>query len=176
MSDATRDTAASAEDVELLVISVGVFFVLAPMYANALYARKLRGLVRRAKAVRQGPAVQAEWIRPRGGTSLAWMVLLLFIPILGILAAVALPAYQDYVIRANSARIQANYDTAVQFVVNDMDLARGQIDNGTSTAADIDASWDKGPSGTERGGSAHTPSTTTVPQLTLGRGPVSSQM
>ncbi|MDH3644065.1 MAG: DUF2628 domain-containing protein [Gammaproteobacteria bacterium] len=90
-----------------LTIMFGSFFVLAPMYANALYARKVRRLVTAATAQSADREKRIQWLAKRGGTSLVWIIVLVLPFLIGILAAVAIPAYQDYVETANQARANA---------------------------------------------------------------------
>lgn len=90
-----------------IVIMFGSFFVLAPMYANALYARKMRRLVTVATAQNAEREKRIQWLAKRGGTSLVWVIVLVIPVVIGILAAVAIPAYQDYIDRANQARASA---------------------------------------------------------------------
>ena len=72
--------------------SVGVF-------GNGFYHRKARKLVRDTAHISDNSARIAELAR-RGGTSAVWLWILVAIVLVGILAAIALPAYQDYTIRA----------------------------------------------------------------------------
>ena len=80
---------------------VAVFIVL-PMYANALYYHTVQRRIAEARGYRVERRRQLERLWNMGGTSnVAWaLVLVLPIPVIGILAAIAIPAYQDYTIRA----------------------------------------------------------------------------
>lgn len=85
-----------------LLYLVGIFVVL-PMYANALYFRQARKIIDRVNAKEHPQEKHLAMIASAGGTSGLIMVLvglLLIVPIIGILAAVAIPAYQDYTIKA----------------------------------------------------------------------------
>jgi prepilin-type N-terminal cleavage/methylation domain-containing protein len=58
--------------------------------------------------------------------------LMIVVAIIGILAAVALPAYQDYIKSANMSKVQSHYDEAARFAINEMRkdssrLALGQV-------------------------------------------------
>lgn len=79
----------------------GIFVVL-PMYANALYCRTVQGRIAEAKRYRVERRRQLERLWNMGGTSNAALIVavLLPVPFIGILAAIAIPAYQDYTIRA----------------------------------------------------------------------------
>jgi type IV pilus assembly protein PilA len=46
--------------------------------------------------------------------------LMIVVAIIGILAAVALPAYQDYIKNANMAKVSTHYDEAQRFVENEL--------------------------------------------------------
>jgi type IV pilus assembly protein PilA len=77
-------------------------YLVIPMLANGLYHRQIK---RRIEAVRQrvpDPAVQLAVLENGPHTSaIAWVIaLFLAVPMMGILAAIAIPAYQDYTIRA----------------------------------------------------------------------------
>jgi hypothetical protein len=82
-----------------------VAFLLVPMFANYLYYRHAQAKVRKVAAVTSSPEQQAAELERIGGTS---SVVLIIVPIflvslIGILAAIAIPAYQDYTIRAQVA-------------------------------------------------------------------------
>lgn len=78
-------------------------FILFPMYANALYYRHLNKKILKAKNFSDDKEKRLRMIAAEGGTSGAALIVILifvFIAIIGILAAVAIPAYQDYITRA----------------------------------------------------------------------------
>lgn len=77
-------------------------FIVLPMYANALYFKTCQSRIAEAKRYRAERRRQLERLWNMGGTShVAWVVaLLLPVPFAGILAAISIPAYQDYTIRA----------------------------------------------------------------------------
>ena len=81
---------------------LAAIFIALPMYANALYYRTCQERIAVAKAYLVERRLQLQRLWDMGGTShVAWIVaLLLPIPFVGILAAIAIPAYQDYTIRA----------------------------------------------------------------------------
>ena len=77
-------------------------FVLVPLYANALYYRRCKKKIAEVKGLTNDVQRQLGLLSGRGGTS--WILLLIigsffFIAVIGILAAVALPAYADYTTR-----------------------------------------------------------------------------
>jgi len=87
-----------------LALLAAPWFLL-PMYANALYWRHIGKLIERMpRAVAQDPARRAVRLEREGGTGgggvIAVCLVLGFIFITGLLAAIAIPAYQDYTIRA----------------------------------------------------------------------------
>ena len=74
-----------------------------PMFANALYYRHCRKLIEQTALGPTNTQAQLGALAVRGGTSVVGVIvggILPFIAVLGILAAIALPAYQDYTIRA----------------------------------------------------------------------------
>jgi hypothetical protein len=93
-------------------------FLAPPLFANALYYRRCRGLVQS-----QGEAVSRERylarLEARGGTSNIVVIILGFISVIalvGIMAAVALPAYQDYTRRAKVAEALSAANTTARLV------------------------------------------------------------
>ena len=46
--------------------------------------------------------------------------LMIVVAIIGILAAVALPAYQDYITSANMAKVSSHYEEGIRFAENEM--------------------------------------------------------
>ena len=95
-------------DVLVLVLSILLvlaFFVLPGFYGSALYLRKIHQLTDTAEQTfPNDPEQQGRWLDKRGGTS--WLVVgvLLALAILGIVAAIALPAYQEYIQAAEAAK------------------------------------------------------------------------
>lgn len=81
------------------------YYVIIPMFANALYHRRVKERIDQVRRKVPDPSVQVTVLENGPHTSaIAWvLVLLLFIPMIGILAAIAIPAYQNYVVRAQVA-------------------------------------------------------------------------
>lgn len=79
-----------------------IFFLLVPMFANWLYFQHARSKVEKVTSVMSSPDQQSIEIARIGGTSNIVLVLVPFmlVTVIGILAAIAIPAYQDYTIRA----------------------------------------------------------------------------
>ena len=64
--------------------------------------------------------------------------LMIVVAIIGILAAVALPAYQEYIRNANQAKVTSHADEAVRFIENDLRRVQAGMAMGTLTAAAAD--------------------------------------
>jgi Tfp pilus assembly protein PilE len=100
-----------------------LFFIamllLPPLYANALYYRACKKRIANAEALTPEYQRQLGELSGRGGTSGGIMVvaaLFMIIPVTGILAAIALPAYQDYTVRAKMTEAIAFGDSAARSV------------------------------------------------------------
>jgi Tfp pilus assembly major pilin PilA len=89
------------------LVGLGATFVIVPMFANALYHRSVRKRIQ--QVIDASPSREAAEQRLIGQSSvasggmIAVIVLVCLIPFIGILAAIAIPAYQDYTIRAQVA-------------------------------------------------------------------------
>jgi len=90
---------------------MAVFIFLPPMYANALYYRHYLSNLAETKRASRDTQRQLGMLSEKGGTSSIVIIMLLiisFVMLFGILAAIAIPAYQDYTVRAKiSAGINA---------------------------------------------------------------------
>jgi type IV pilus assembly protein PilA len=64
--------------------------------------------------------------------------LMIVVAIIGILAAVALPAYQDYIRNANQAKVSTHADEGARFVTNELRRVQAAMAMGTLTAANAD--------------------------------------
>jgi Tfp pilus assembly major pilin PilA len=86
------------------VTALGVSFVVIPMFANSIYHRHVKRRIARLAA--DAPSQEALLQRVIGHASTASIAVIVGaacvygVAILGILAAIAIPAYQDYTIRA----------------------------------------------------------------------------
>ena len=87
-----------------ILLALIMYWLIVPMFANALYHGHVRKRIQ--KVVASSPSEDAALQRligqssVAGGGMIAVIVLVCFIPVLGILAAISIPAYQDYTIRA----------------------------------------------------------------------------
>ena len=130
---------ALGETVGAIVIVLGCYFVLTPMFANALYARKLRRLVTTAAAHSDDREKRIQWLAKRGGTSLAWIVVVLLYPFL---AAIVLPDYPAYIEASNTARVNSHYEEATRYVENELRKVQADIALGEETLANFQATQD----------------------------------
>ena len=82
-----------------------VAFILLPMYANKLYYNHAKRKVAKMAATTLSEEQQALELARTGGTSGAIMIVIPFVLIamIGVLAAITIPAYQDYTVRAQVA-------------------------------------------------------------------------
>ncbi len=109
------------------VVSLGYFayaaavFILMPMYANALYYKQCRKTIDTVRSTTQGTQRQLGELAGKGGTSHAVFVLILivtFVAVIGILAAIAIPAYQDYSSRSRTNQALTVGRAATAYVDN----------------------------------------------------------
>lgn len=104
---------AGNEDAGVAVFAAGyllyiaAFMLLPPLFGNALYYRHCKAKIAEAKQAGGSPERQLGELAGKGGTSnVAIFILLGFgvLMMLAILAAIAVPAYQDYTVRAKIAQ------------------------------------------------------------------------
>jgi Tfp pilus assembly major pilin PilA len=82
---------------------IAAIFVLFPMYANAIYYKHSKGKISKAQASSDNKEKQLRRVAAEGGTGGAVIIVVLILGIVslvGILAAIAIPAYHDYTLRA----------------------------------------------------------------------------
>jgi len=72
------------------------------LYGNKIYHDHAGKLIERSAQLGLNEQQRREWLIRKGATGFVWIifVLLLGVAMIGILAAISIPAYQDYVIRA----------------------------------------------------------------------------
>lgn len=97
-------TAAGAEAASLFYYGfyLLITFILVPMFANRLYYRHAQKKADKVASVISSAEQQSAELSRIGGTSNIVLILIPFIlvAVLGILAAIAIPAYNDYTVRA----------------------------------------------------------------------------
>ncbi len=64
--------------------------------------------------------------------------LMIVVAIIGILAAVALPAYQDYIENANISKVNSHFEEGIRFAQNEMRKVQAEMAMGRTTAAEAD--------------------------------------
>src|SRR5262245_999197 len=64
--------------------------------------------------------------------------LMIVVAIIGILAAVALPAYQDYIKNSNMAKVTSHFEEGSRYVQNEMRKVQARLAMGTMTPAQAD--------------------------------------
>lgn len=87
------------------LITLGYSFVVLPSFANSLYHGSIKRRITALQAKVPEQATQLTVLENSPHTSHIFVVVVLFliIPVIGILAAIAIPAYQNYTIRAQVA-------------------------------------------------------------------------
>ncbi|MFA6901725.1 MAG: pilin [Gallionellaceae bacterium] len=99
------EAAAPVMGLGYLLYVAAIFFVL-PAYANALYYRQCNKKIAEVRASAHEEQRQLGELSGKGGTSnvvLIFVFIFAFVAVIGILAAIAIPAYQEYVTRARMA-------------------------------------------------------------------------
>lgn len=100
---------------------LAAIFIVVPMYANALYYKQCKKTIAAVRATSPGTQRQLGELSGKGGTSNAVFIFILiitFVAFIGILAAIAIPAYQDYTIRARMSQAAIVGRAATDYVGN----------------------------------------------------------
>jgi len=142
----TGDPSSYVSTYYLLYIIVG--FIIIPMFANRLYYRHATKKIARAKALFSNEEDQLREVYRTGGTGGAGIiigVILVVIMLVGILAAIAIPAYQDYTIRAQVAEglnLSAGAKAAVmEYVLDNREYPLNNSEAGLSPANQITGNY-----------------------------------
>lgn len=110
-----------------IVVSLGYFayfaaiFVVVPMYANGLYYMQCQKTIEAVRSTTQGTQRQLGELAGKGGTSHAAYIFIMVVTavaVLGILAAIAIPAYQDYTAKARMSQALTVGRAATEYVDN----------------------------------------------------------
>lgn len=119
MSEAVghSDAAAVAAMVAWILADIVGIAILPALYANALYYKHCRKKIARARSRWQDKDRQLVELTRMGGTLPAAPVVAIFAVIaIGVLAAIAIPAYQDYIARAKVSKALSMGDAAAESV------------------------------------------------------------
>lgn len=103
------------------VIYLASIFFLPPVYANALYYRHCRHKIAEVRASSSDRQRQLGELSAKGGTSHVVLIIVLvlgFVAVIGILAAIAIPTYHDYTIRARVLEGASLGNRAAESVAN----------------------------------------------------------
>lgn len=105
-----------------------IAFILLPMFANRLYYRHAQAKADKVASITSSADQQAAELSRIGGTSNIVLVVIPFVLVfvLGVLAAIAIPAYQDYTIRAQVSE-GLNLSGGAKAAVSEYYLDRGEL-------------------------------------------------
>jgi type IV pilus assembly protein PilA len=86
-------------DLFFSVVTLGYSFGFIPIFANSLYHRAAKKRIGALRPKVPEASAQLAVLDKASPTSSVWVLPLVFVPLLGFLAAIAIPAYHDYTIR-----------------------------------------------------------------------------
>lgn len=92
------------------LLYAAAIFILLPMQANAFYYKQCKKMISAVRATSQDTQRQLGELSGRGGTSSIVIILILiftFVAVIGILAAIAIPAYHDYTVKARMVQAES---------------------------------------------------------------------
>jgi len=119
------------------LLSIIVFFVVTPLFATRLYYAHARGKIGSIKMRTSSPEEQQLEVARAGGTSVVGIVvgvLILFVPAVGgIIAAISIPAYNDYTVRAQVSE-GLNLSGGAKAAVTEYYLDQGELPADNATA------------------------------------------
>ena len=81
---------------QVLTVAVGVFWLGFSIFANSLYHGKIKARIAAAQKLSMDASRVSKRLQARSGVLMWVPIVFAGIPVIGIVAAVALPAYQDY--------------------------------------------------------------------------------
>ncbi len=90
------------------LVYILAILLLPPLFANSLYYRHCQSKIRKAEQLHDDRARQLGYLSAKGGTSNVMLFVVLifgFIAVIGILAAIAIPAYHDYTLRSKMSGV-----------------------------------------------------------------------
>lgn len=113
----------NSEINQILGIVVGAIWIAFTLYANAFYHRKIKARIDAAQNGNSNAALVNSRLSSGAGVN-AWAAYVFgAVPVIGIVAAVALPAYQDYTKRqtaaAGAAQLPVTTEKPIAYGVND---------------------------------------------------------
>ncbi len=134
----------AAGSIAYFVLYLVIAFMLVPMFANKLYYDHVSAKVQKINQTGLSYEQKSEELARKGGTSIIAYFLIL-IPLIGILAAIAIPAYQDYTIRAQVSEglslSQGAKSAVVEYVQNNPDWPVDNAAVGLPDAAEINGNY-----------------------------------